>query len=117
VVTEGSSRTYQNVKLLIYFGVPEQSKFEPIRCEHGGGGCLECRDFQYFHILVAHDWDWLGAEKKPRRAGELAPHLPEVHYVRSQWCLVNGRSDEAIAEARRTLELDPLSLPNIRILP
>ncbi len=64
------------------------------------------------YMLLAHDWDWIGAEKESRRAVELAPHLPEGHYVRSQWCLVNGRSNEAIAEARRAMELDPLSLPN-----
>jgi TolB-like protein/Flp pilus assembly protein TadD len=64
------------------------------------------------YILLAFDWDWTGADKESRRAIELAPNMPGGHYVRSQWCLAIGRSEEAIAEARRTLDLDPLSLPN-----
>jgi TolB-like protein len=68
------------------------------------------------HILLAYDWDWAGAERESGRAIELAPNIPGGHYVRSQWCLMNGRPDEAIAEARKTLELDPLSLPNYQNL-
>src|SRR5215469_816226 len=68
------------------------------------------------YLLVAYDWDWAGAERESRRAIELAPNLPGGHYVRSQWCLLNGRPYEAIAEARKTLELDPLSLPNYQLL-
>jgi serine/threonine-protein kinase len=64
------------------------------------------------YILLAHDWDWPGAERESRRAVDLAPNIPDGHHVCSQCCLVGGRSEEAIAEARTTLELDPLSLPN-----
>jgi TolB-like protein len=68
------------------------------------------------YILLAYDWDWAGAEKASRRAIELAPNIPAGHYVRSQWCLVNGRAEEAIEEAKKALELDPLSLPNMHNL-
>jgi TolB-like protein len=64
------------------------------------------------YIQLAYDWDWAGAEKESRRAIDLAPNIPGGHHIRSQWCLVNGLSEEAIAEARATLDLDPLSLPN-----
>ena len=64
------------------------------------------------YILLAYDWDWAGAERASRRAIELAPNIPGGHHVRSQWCLVDGSPDEAINEARKALELDPLSLPN-----
>jgi serine/threonine protein kinase/tetratricopeptide (TPR) repeat protein len=64
------------------------------------------------YILLAYDWDWLNAGKESSRAIELAPNLPGGHYVRSQWCIVNGLAEEAIVEARRALNLDPLSLPN-----
>lgn len=63
------------------------------------------------YILLAYDWDWAGAEIASRRAIELAPNIPAGHYVRSQWCLVNGRAEEAIEEAKKASELDPLSLP------
>lgn len=63
-------------------------------------------------ILLAYEWDWENAEKESRRAIELAPQLPGCHYVRSQWCVVMGLSEEAVAEARTALELDPLSLSN-----
>ena len=63
------------------------------------------------YILLAYDWDWVGAEVASRRAIELAPNIPGGHHVRSLWCLVNQRPDEAIREARRALELDPLSVP------
>jgi TolB-like protein len=55
-------------------------------------------------------WDLDGAEKSLRRAVELAPGEP-----RSRWTLfgflgsMRGAYEEAIAEAGRALELDPLS--------
>lgn len=62
------------------------------------------------YVLLAFDWDWAGADKESHRAIELAPNMPAGHHVRSQWCLAIGRSEEAIAEARRALDLDPLSM-------
>ncbi|HEY6374713.1 MAG TPA: protein kinase [Edaphobacter sp.] len=64
------------------------------------------------YILLAYDWDWVNAGKESGRAIELAPNIPDGHYVRSQWCIVNGLAEEAIVEATKALNLDPLSLPN-----
>ena len=61
------------------------------------------------YILLAYEWNWAGAEQASRRAIELGPHIPGGHHVRSLWCLVDGSPDEAISEARKALELDPLS--------
>jgi tetratricopeptide (TPR) repeat protein len=62
-------------------------------------------------IHLAHDWDWVSAGKESRRAIELGPHLADGHFVYSLWCLTSGLFQEAIAEAKTALDLDPLSLP------
>jgi tetratricopeptide (TPR) repeat protein len=58
----------------------------------------------------SYDWDLLASEREFRRAIEVNPGYATAH----QWyaiCLtVMGRDDEAIAEAKRAQELDPLSL-------
>jgi len=57
------------------------------------------------------DFDWAGAEREFRRALELNPASPIVHFQYGAACLrPMGRPDEAVAEVRRALELDPLSM-------
>ncbi len=56
------------------------------------------------------DFDWVGAEQEFRRALELNPASPIVHYYYGLHCLrPMGRLDEELLEARRVVELDPLS--------
>jgi len=61
---------------------------------------------------IAQDryYDWEGAERHFRRAIDLDPGYSTAH----QWysCTLNfqGRFDEALSEAERALEIDPLSL-------
>lgn len=56
------------------------------------------------------DFDWVGAEQEFRRALEINPASPIVHYYYGVHCLrPMGRLDEALFEARRVVELDPLS--------
>jgi serine/threonine-protein kinase len=56
------------------------------------------------------DFDWVGAEQEFRRALELNPASPIVHYYYGIHCLrPMGRVDEELEEARRVVELDPLS--------
>lgn len=55
-------------------------------------------------------WDWAGAEADFKRAIELRPNYATAHHWYSIVLRDRGRFDEAIAEARRALELDPLSL-------
>lgn len=57
-----------------------------------------------------NDWDWAGAERAYLRAIELNPGYPSG---RSRYALLLsglGRHEEAVAQAERALELDPLSL-------
>ncbi len=64
----------------------------------------------YAFTRIVLDWDFLGAEYEALRAIELGPRVCGGYYVYSQWCLTQCRFDEAIAAARKTVELDPLTL-------
>ena len=67
-------------------------------------------------VNTAHDWDWRAAEREYRRAIELSPSYPVVHFYYSTLLSVLGRHEEAIAEARRGRELDPVSpLMNVNL--
>jgi tetratricopeptide (TPR) repeat protein len=61
-------------------------------------------------IHYCYDWNWAVAESEFRRAIELKPNDPMAHdlYV---WLLVSiGRTDEAIAEDKKAIDVDPLPL-------
>ncbi|MCH7987103.1 MAG: protein kinase [Acidobacteria bacterium] len=62
-------------------------------------------------IKDTYEWDWVAAEREYKRAIELNPGYATSHHWYSiylSW--LGGRHEEAIAEAKRALELDPLSL-------
>jgi eukaryotic-like serine/threonine-protein kinase len=56
-----------------------------------------------------YDWDWPGAEKHFERALALNAAYPTAHQWYSNYLSALGRSDEAVAEAQRALDLDPVS--------
>jgi TolB-like protein/DNA-binding winged helix-turn-helix (wHTH) protein/Tfp pilus assembly protein PilF len=55
------------------------------------------------------DHDWAGAERSFKQAIVLEPSLSEAHHRYSLLLAALGRLDQAVAESRRALELDPLS--------
>src|SRR5256886_14824690 len=59
--------------------------------------------------LCFYDWDWPAAEREFRRAIELNAALANAHYFYSNCLGSHGRLDEALAEATRAHELDPLN--------
>ncbi|MGA2735970.1 MAG: hypothetical protein ABSG65_00810 [Bryobacteraceae bacterium] len=62
------------------------------------------------YVKALHDWDWPGAEREFKRALDLSPGDADVHFAYSVTYLTpRGRLDEALAEIRRALALDPLS--------
>jgi len=63
----------------------------------------------YAVILSAHEWKWGAAESEFRRAIELNPNYASAHQWYSIHLRCTGRPEEALAEARKALELDPLS--------
>jgi serine/threonine-protein kinase len=61
-------------------------------------------------VTYAFDWDWAAGEREFKRAIELDPDYATAHYWYSFFLGQMGRIDEAIAEGRRALEAEPLSL-------
>lgn len=60
-------------------------------------------------ILTKCDWDWTGAERELRLAGEMDPDYAAAHYWLSDLLAVTGKAEESITEATRARELDPFS--------
>jgi serine/threonine protein kinase/tetratricopeptide (TPR) repeat protein len=65
-------------------------------------------------VKLFYDWDWSGAEKEFRRALELNPSLVEAHLGEATYLATLGRFDEALAEDKLALSLDPAS-PRARV--
>jgi TolB-like protein/DNA-binding winged helix-turn-helix (wHTH) protein/Flp pilus assembly protein TadD len=57
-----------------------------------------------------YDWDWASAEKEYKRALALNPGYATAHHWYAWHLIVMGRTDEGIAELRKSENLDPLSL-------
>ena len=61
-------------------------------------------------VLHLYEWDWHGAEREYKRALELDSRLPDAHSGFAFFLAIMGRSEEAIAHARKAVEVDPLWL-------
>jgi TolB-like protein/Flp pilus assembly protein TadD len=61
-------------------------------------------------ITLNYEWDWLGSERKYKRAIELNPNYATAHQWYGGYLALMGRSDEAMAEIKRAQQLDPVSL-------
>ncbi|HSE21009.1 MAG TPA: winged helix-turn-helix domain-containing protein [Pyrinomonadaceae bacterium] len=61
-------------------------------------------------VFAAYEWDWKNAEKEYKRALELNSQYAIAHQWYGGYLSVMGRSNEAIAERKQALELEPLSL-------
>jgi TolB-like protein/Tfp pilus assembly protein PilF len=61
-------------------------------------------------IHFCYDWDWSSAEREFRKAIELSPDYPTAHEWYAVFLMSMARYEEAIAEALKARELDPLSL-------
>jgi tetratricopeptide (TPR) repeat protein len=62
-------------------------------------------------VRLSYRWDRKGSEDEIRDAIRLNPSFAQAHQYYSTTLTAMGRFDEAIAEATRSLELDPLSAP------
>jgi TolB-like protein/Tfp pilus assembly protein PilF len=60
--------------------------------------------------LFAFDWDWSAAERELKLATHLNPSYSTAHRLYTEYLWSQGRFDEALSEAKRAVELDPLSL-------
>lgn len=61
-------------------------------------------------IEIDYDWNFAAGEARLRRVLERTPSLPGVHVSFSAYLSTMGRFEEAVAEARRWMELDPRSV-------
>jgi len=59
-------------------------------------------------VYSDRDYDWASAEQAFRRALELNPNLPQAHAHYGWYHLLFARKQEAIAEMKRAVEVDPL---------
>jgi tetratricopeptide (TPR) repeat protein len=64
------------------------------------------------YVKACYDWDWQAAERGFKRALAINPNYAIGHIWYSDYLSAVGRFEEALAEVRRALELDPLSLIN-----
>jgi|HubBroStandDraft_4_1064222.scaffolds.fasta_scaffold02880_3 serine/threonine protein kinase/tetratricopeptide (TPR) repeat protein len=62
-------------------------------------------------VKMMYEWDFPGAEVEYRHANVLNPNYPNAHHAYSVLLGALGRPDEAIAEIRKAVEVDPLSIP------
>ncbi|MFN2511461.1 MAG: protein kinase [Pyrinomonadaceae bacterium] len=61
---------------------------------------------------LASERNWAETDREFRRALELNPKVAEIHYRYAlEYLAPQGRLDEAIAEIKRAVELEPLSIP------
>ncbi len=61
-------------------------------------------------IMSYYDWDLENAEKELREATALDPKYPRARQTLAENLIISGRFEEAVLEAKRALELDPLAL-------
>lgn len=59
-------------------------------------------------VKLIYEWDWDAAEREFKRALALNPGYAYAHHWYSHYLLAMGRFDEALAESRTALGLDPL---------
>ncbi len=62
-------------------------------------------------VMAEYDWDWRGAETEFQRAIRLNPSYAFADQYYGMYLSGMGRHLAAVAEGKRALELDPLSLP------
>ena len=62
-------------------------------------------------IRLNYQWDLAGSEREIQEAIRLNPNFAQAHQYYSTTLTTMHRFDEAISEARRAMELDPLSAP------
>ena len=59
---------------------------------------------------IGYDWDFAGGESEYRKAFELDPNDASAHQLyAADIGMIDGRQQEALAEANRAYQLDPLS--------
>jgi TolB-like protein/predicted Zn-dependent protease len=67
--------------------------------------------------LAIYDWNWAESEQEFHRALELDPNISYIHLAYSGSYLgPSGKTDDAVKQAEKAVELEPLSLINNSVL-
>ena len=61
--------------------------------------------------MFYYDWDWLAAEREFRNALAFNPNDQYAHSLYAWYLAAMGRKQEALAETKRSQQLDPISVP------
>jgi len=61
-------------------------------------------------VKMNYEWDWAGAERLCKQAIELSPGYGEAHHLYATYLAEVGRMQEAVAEAKRARDAEPLSI-------
>ena len=61
------------------------------------------------YLKLTYDWDWPGAEREFQQSLKLNPGYVHGHHWYAHFLLSSGRQEEALAESKRALDLDPVS--------
>jgi len=62
------------------------------------------------YVKLSYDWDFAGADLEFKRAIELNPGYATAHHWYAHYFLAKSQPEKALAEVKRALALDPLSL-------
>lgn len=63
----------------------------------------------YGFTLALHHWNWKEAEENFKKSIDLSPGYATAHHWYATLLAIEGRTQEAEAEMKRALEIDPLS--------
>ena len=67
--------------------------------------------------LALYDWNWAESEREYGKALQLDPNVSYIHLTRGvSYFIPLGKREEAVAELKKAVELEPLSLINNAIL-
>jgi TolB-like protein/Tfp pilus assembly protein PilF len=108
----GLADAYDELGTVIFGAPPKEMRAKAISAARKA---LELEpDLAEAHIILANvrqeQWHWADSEAEYRRALQLNPNDANAHEGLASWLLCQGRTDEALAWARRGRELDPLTV-------
>ena len=66
-------------------------------------------------IKIYYDWDWLSVETEIKLSIALNPHYADAYRIYAVYFMVMGRFQEALAEAQRAAEFDPVAVRNHKL--